>query len=475
MQSWLAGIGARAGVRNCAHGGDRAALAALHAATGGRNWTNNSGWLSDAPLNEWYGVTTDADGRVSRLELDTNGLSGEVPGQVGDLSALSVLELHNNPELSGALPGTMSSLDALRSLDLRQTRLCAPTSLRQWLGGIRSPAGVRHCDDWRALEALHGATAGNNWTNDSGWLSAAAFDDWHGVTTDGNGRVFTLILDGNGLSGELPPELGRLSALTALDLTENPGLTGPLPGTLSSLDALRRLELTGTKVCAPNEGAFQSWLARLGSTRGVRNCAYGEDRAVLEAFYHATGGPNWLYDANWLSERPLGVWAGVATDGSGNVTRLDLSYNGLSGGLPSQLGYLANIEELDLGRNQLSGRIPAELGDLVSLTSLWLGANRLNGPIPAELGDLVNLTSLWLGANRLSGPIPAELGNLIGLEELLLADNQLRGPLPDSFVSLTALRELDLSNNAGVCAPADAVFQNWLAGVPTKKGVVNCP
>ena len=37
---------------------DRAALVALYAATDGENWDDNSNWLSDAPLGDWYGVTT---------------------------------------------------------------------------------------------------------------------------------------------------------------------------------------------------------------------------------------------------------------------------------------------------------------------------------------------------------------------------------------------------------------------------------
>ena len=37
---------------------DRAALVALYEATDGPNWVSNEGWLTDAPLGEWYGVDT---------------------------------------------------------------------------------------------------------------------------------------------------------------------------------------------------------------------------------------------------------------------------------------------------------------------------------------------------------------------------------------------------------------------------------
>ena len=53
---------------------DRAALVALYEATDGPNWTNNAKWLSEAPLGEWYGITTDSIGRVIELDLQENEL-----------------------------------------------------------------------------------------------------------------------------------------------------------------------------------------------------------------------------------------------------------------------------------------------------------------------------------------------------------------------------------------------------------------
>ena len=52
---------------------DRDALVTLYNATSGDNWANNDNWLSDKPLGEWHGVTTDSDGRVRRLDLGDVG------------------------------------------------------------------------------------------------------------------------------------------------------------------------------------------------------------------------------------------------------------------------------------------------------------------------------------------------------------------------------------------------------------------
>ena len=46
-------------LNHAAQADDRAALVALYSATDGASWKNSANWLSDAPLDEWYGVTTD--------------------------------------------------------------------------------------------------------------------------------------------------------------------------------------------------------------------------------------------------------------------------------------------------------------------------------------------------------------------------------------------------------------------------------
>ena len=61
-------VGATAGtatVTVAVESGDRAVLAALHAATDGPNWADDENWLGDGPLGEWRGVETDAFGRIA--------------------------------------------------------------------------------------------------------------------------------------------------------------------------------------------------------------------------------------------------------------------------------------------------------------------------------------------------------------------------------------------------------------------------
>ena len=57
-------------------------MVAFYEATGGANWEDNTNWLSEEPIYEWYGVTTDEEGRVFRLDLSDNGLTGVAAGGV---------------------------------------------------------------------------------------------------------------------------------------------------------------------------------------------------------------------------------------------------------------------------------------------------------------------------------------------------------------------------------------------------------
>ena len=66
-------------------------------------------------------------------------------------------------------------------------------------------------------------------------------------------------------------------------------------------------------------------------------------------------------------------------------------------------GECYNIEEtteLNLTWSGLSGEIPSDIGNLINLTSLHLFHNELSGPIPPEIGNLTNLTSLQLHYNQ---------------------------------------------------------------------------
>ena len=85
---------------------DRAVLVALYTATDGPRWANSDKWLSDAPIGEWFGVTTDDSGRVTALRLAGNDLRGEIPAALGSLTNLEELDLAGN-WLTGEIPAAL--------------------------------------------------------------------------------------------------------------------------------------------------------------------------------------------------------------------------------------------------------------------------------------------------------------------------------------------------------------------------------
>lgn len=164
------------------------------------------------------------------------------------------------------------------------------------------------------------------------------------------------------------------------------------------------------------------------------------ERDALVAQYNAAGGPDWTDTTNWLSSEPLETWYGVETEND-RVTSLDLC--GPDG-------------------NNLRGTIAPELGSLTSTTDLRLSNNFLTGTIPSTLGNMTALEILRLSNNTLSGTVPSELGDLTSLVELRLHQNQLTGELPRALMNLTSLERLRIEDNAGLCAPTDGDFREWL-------------
>ena len=55
-------------------------------------------------------------------------------------------------------------------------------------------------DDRAALEALYDATNGANWNASDNWKTDEPLEQWHGVATDGDGRVMRLTLGHNQLT-----------------------------------------------------------------------------------------------------------------------------------------------------------------------------------------------------------------------------------------------------------------------------------
>ena len=476
---------------------DRDVLVAFYEAAEGPNWVNSENWLTDAPLSEWYGVTTGPNGRVTVLNLGTNGatgtltpelgklsrlqelivesmwLKGPIPPELGALSELRRLNLYRNlltgpvpaelgrlrklqhlhiddNRLSGSIPSTLADLANLQSFywDYNDG-LCAPDTetFAAWRSGRDTRGPGCNDADRAALEHLFEHLDGANWVNSTGWGGDGILAGWHGIETDSLGRVEALNLADNGLAGTLPSRVSELTSMTALRLDGNPLLRGPIPVSLSRLD-LRQLHYGGTDLCVPDDGDLRNWLEAIADRDGaIEDCPALSDRAVLVELYRATEGSRWTDNTNWLTDAPLAEWYGVEATEDETVTALHLTGNNLRGAIPWDIGQLEAVKWLDLDYNWLHGPISSALTKLGRLERLALQSNLLDGTIPPALGQLRTLQYLNLSDNQLTGPIPATLGSLTSLTDLWLEINSLDGPIPPELGNLSSLVHLFLAEN----------------------------
>ena len=144
--------------------------------------TADLNWSVDVSIAEWEGVRVGGDPkRVTGLDPGPRRrvLTGRIPGELSQLTALTVLELPHQ-RLSGPIPPELGNLTNLEILFINGNQLIGP--IPPELGGLE--------------------------------------------------KLKLLALSRNQLSGPIPPELGQLNNLTLMWLYDNQ-LRGPIPPELN--------------------------------------------------------------------------------------------------------------------------------------------------------------------------------------------------------------------------------------------------
>ena len=298
-------------------------------------------------------------------------------------------------------------------------------------GAVADATNLGLLDDCETLLVARDTLAGTATLN---WSETTPIAQWDGVSLSGTPqRVTRLNLSNAGLSGTIPPVVGRLSMLTHLNLRSNPGLSGEIPAELGYLSSLRVLNLHSNS----HNGAIPD-------LSGAAN---------LEELYLANNDlsgsiPTWLN--GMTSMRELWLWGnnltGSVPDLSGMISlqKLKLANNDLTGGVPVASRLPPNMTWLIIDRNPFEGTIP-DLSSLTRLKLLWLHSNGLTGSIPDGDHFPASLDDLNLRDNMLTGAIP-DLSNLDNLTRLRLHNNSLSGEVPATLGGLDSLKYLWLHN-----------------------------
>lgn len=131
-------------------------------------------WLTDAPLGDWYGVDTDATGRVAGLDLYLNwsGLTGPIPQTFLRLERLHRFYIGGNE--NPCVPGSSAFVAWLRGIERRDRD---------------SDSLFCNAADVAVLKWLYELASGSAWTESaqSGWAG-----NLESITLTGPGGSATL-------------------------------------------------------------------------------------------------------------------------------------------------------------------------------------------------------------------------------------------------------------------------------------------
>uniref|UniRef100_A0ACD6ADG6 Uncharacterized protein n=1 Tax=Avena sativa TaxID=4498 RepID=A0ACD6ADG6_AVESA len=249
----------------------------------------------------------------------------------------------------------------------------------------------------------------------------------------------------NQLAGRFPQAILNLSTLVGLDLVLN-GLSGEVPPNIcTSLPNLKIFILGGNFFL----GNIPSSFAKASNLNLID--LYGNNFTGLVPTAIGRLTKLWWLNLqqNQLQARSREEWEFL--DNLSNCTELhmlSMSWNRLSGHVPSSLGNLSNqLQHLYLAQNQLSGYFPSGIANLRNLIGVSLGGNHFTGVVPEWIGTLKTLQLIALHTNFFTGAIPSSLSNLSQLGDLYLPFNQFIGHIPPSFGNFPMLQHLDISNN----------------------------
>ncbi|CAN1187537.1 Probable LRR receptor-like serine/threonine-protein kinase At3g47570 [Linum perenne] len=449
-----------------------------------------SSWNDSIHFCEWYGVSCSKrhHGRVTALDLSSQGLQGLISSHIGNLSFLKVLSLYNNsftgeipPEigrlhrlqqlmlsnnsLGGEIPSNISGLSALTIFDVYRNKLVGSLP---WQFGLLNK--LRALDV--SLNNLTGSIPPSFSNLSSLWMFSAGDNQLSGRILDALGHLKSLqylALNFNHLYGEIPPSIFNLSALTELWLAENqlhgvlpssigvslPNLenlcvygnqfTGSVPSSLSNASNLVLLQLQGNNFTGSMPSMSSSnKLFRFFIHQNSLGTGEANDLSFLSSLTNATS-----LEIVQIDENNFG---GSLSHHIGNLSRslklLSVTNNMISGNIPSEIQYLVNLEQLWAYNNDLSGTIPPVIGKLHSLERLHLYNNNISGYIPDSIGNLTRLFDLDISGNNLQGQVPGSIENCQKLTFLNMAFNNLSGVVPRQLMSFASLSwGLYLSDN----------------------------
>ncbi|RVW87441.1 putative LRR receptor-like serine/threonine-protein kinase [Vitis vinifera] len=449
----------------------------------------------DLQENSFHGTIPIDFGRLFRLVtliLASNNIHRNIPSSLGLCSRLQVIDLSDN-QLQGTIPSELGNLLELQDLSFAKNNLS---------GNI--PSSLGNCSSLNNLILLSNNLQGTIPTE----LAHLSL-------------LLQLNLGNNNLSGEIPPSLFNISSLLILGLAKNqisghlpsnlfttlPNintlfvggnlLQGHIPGSLSNASSLEKLDLSTNLFTGkvpllwnlPNIQILNLEINMLVSEgeHGLDFITSLSNSTSLRVFSVATNKLTVTFLPQLATSQTSSLWRIPSSLSScQRLQLLDLSINGLRDNIPKEIFSFPNLATvLNLSWNSLSGSLPSEIGTLKMVQGIDISNNRLSGAIPTTVGVCSNLLYLDLSSNSFQGLIPDSLEELRGIEYIDLSTNNLSALIP-SLGTLKYLQLLNLSANklqgevpkGGIFSNTSAVFLSGnpglCGGLPVLE-LPNCP
>ncbi|CAM0953992.1 unnamed protein product [Alopecurus aequalis] len=280
--------------------------------------------------------------RIYGLKVYALDVNGQIPAELQNLTYLTTLDLAHN-YLTGSLPAFIGKLTRLQYLSV----------------GINALTGVLPSElgNLKNLIVLS--------------ISTNKFLGPLPEVVENLTKLEMLYIDSCGLSGELPSTFAKLKDLTTLWASDN-DFTGKIPDYIGSLSNLQDLRLQGNNFNGPIPASLSNLVhleyLRIGDLTGeVSSLAFVVNMTSL----------NILVLRNSRISDNL---ASVDFSKFVNLSSLDLSFNSITGKVSPVLLNLSSLNFLNLGSNNLSGSLP-DISPLIS--TIDLSYNMLSGRLPS--------------------------------------------------------------------------------------------
>ncbi|KEH21564.1 putative protein kinase RLK-Pelle-LRR-XI-1 family [Medicago truncatula] len=254
----------------------------------------------------------------------------------------------------------------------------------------------------------------------------------------------------NFIQGSIPPELWLLKNLTFLDLSNN-RFKGEIPSSLGNLKQLEDLDISSNYIqgSIPLELVFLKNITTLNLSHNRLNGNLPISLTNLTKLVYIDIAYNFL--------------TGILPPNFGQLKKLQvlmLKNNSIGGTFPISLTNIPLLETLDISHNSLIGYLPSDFFTLTNYkTSIDLSYNLISGEIPSMIG---NFRQLLLSHNNLTGTIPHSICNVNFIN---ISQNYLRGPIPNCVDPYRVIGNKDLCSNI----PYKKIYFEFQTCLPPKK------